>query len=143
MKLNFKTILIIAVAIIVLILIFSFSSPKESKEDVAKKNEINNLFAIWMNVSGPGDKVTLTQNEASIKKDLFDKLNIQEIASLKTYSLALNDMLKSKSEPWSATFLNSLAYLTTNFSTAKGIVGKTNASNIFSGFGLGSKPEAE
>ena len=140
MKLNLKTIIIIVVAIVILVVIFSFTSPKESKEDLAKKNEINNMFAVWMDVSGPGDKVTLTSNEAPIKKDLFEKLNIQEVTTLKTYSLALRDMLKSKSTPFSATFLNAIAYLTTNFRTAKDIVGKTNARNVFDGFGLGSVP---
>lgn len=129
---NLKYILIIIVVIVVLVMIFSFTSI-ESKEDATKKNEINNLFAIWMNVAGTGDQRTLTQNELAIKKDLFEKLNSQEIISLKSYSLALQDVLKNKNNP--VVFLNALAYLTQNFKTAKEIVGKTNASNLFANFG--------
>jgi hypothetical protein len=114
----------------------SFTPSQDSVEDQAKKNQINNMFNIWLDVAGSGDKATLIQNQVSIKQDLYDKLNIEEISSLTAYSIALRDMLNSKSIPLSATFLNSLAYLTSNFITAKEIVGKTNAANLFNSFGL-------
>ena len=101
------------------------------------------MFNIWMGIAGPGDKVTLTQNAPAIKKDIYDKLATEEVIKLKNYSVALQDMLNSKSTPLSATFLNSLAYLTSNFRTAKEIVGKTNASNVFANFGFGSVPAAK
>ena len=142
MKLNLKTIIIIAVVIIILVVIFSFTAAKNS-EDTVKKGEVDKMFNIWMGIAGPGDKVTLTQNAPAIKKDIYDKLATEEVIKLKNYSVALQDMLNSKSTPLSATFLNSLAYLTSNFRTAKEIVGKTNASNVFANFGFGSVPAAK
>jgi hemolysin activation/secretion protein len=141
MNKNLKYILVIAVIIIIVVVLMSFTAATDSKENSVKKSEVDGLFATWMNIAGAGDKLTLSQNEASIKKDLFDKLNSQEITSLKNYSTALQDMLNSKGTPWSATFLNSLAYLTTNFNSTKQIVGKTNASNIFANFGFSGLPK--
>lgn len=132
---NLKYILIIVVVIIIMIVIMSFT-PGESKEDTAKKNEINNVFAIWMNVAGTGDKQTLTRNELPIKKDLFNKLNAQEVLSLKNYSMALQNLLSVKGNVFDPLFINSLSYLTNNFGTTKTIIGKTSASGIFSKIGF-------
>jgi hypothetical protein len=137
MSKNLKYIIAIAVVILIVVLLMSFINPRDSAETTAKKDEINKMFAIWTDTVGSGDKITLLQNEVAIKKDLFDKLNVQEINSIKTYSVALRDMMKAKSQPFSAAFLNSLAYLTTNFSNAKQIISKTNASNVFDRFGFG------
>jgi hypothetical protein len=134
---NLKYILIVVFVIIILIVIFSFTSPTETKEETIKKNEINNMFAIWMNVAGAGDKQTLAQNEIPIKKDLYEKLNAQEILSLKGYSMALQNLMSVKSRPFDPLFLSSLAYLTTNFKTAKETIGKTSAKNVFANFGFG------
>ena len=141
MKFNLKTILIIVVAIIVLVVIFSFTSvdPKVAEQEKIKKTEIDNVFNIWMNIAGSGDQLTLTQNEAAVKKDLYDKLNAQEIVSLKSYSTSLQNLLSVKNKPFDPLFLSSLAYLTTNFNTTKAIVDKTNAKNIFANFGLPKK----
>ena len=94
------------------------------------------MFNIWLEIAGSGDKATLIQNQVSIKQDLYDKLNIEEISSLTAYSITLKDMFKSKGQPWSPEFLNSLAYLTGNFVSAKAIIAKTNAVNLFNNFGL-------
>jgi spermidine/putrescine-binding protein len=138
MNKNLKYILIFVVIVVIVVVLTSFTTitATDNKEASIKKNEIDGLFATWMNIAGSGDKLTLSQNEAVIKKDLFDKLNAQEISNLKNYSAAFQDMLNSKSTPWSVTFLNSLAYLTTNFTATKEIVGKTNASSVFANFGL-------
>jgi hypothetical protein len=133
-----KYILIVLVIIIVIVGLMSFTTITDSKEDTLKKSEINNMFSIWLNVSGSGDKQTLTTNEKSIKKDLFDKLTSQEVLSLKQYSLAIQDLLSSKNTPISALFLSSLAYLTQNFNMAKEIISKTNVSNVFANFGFGT-----
>ena len=120
----------------------SFVAPAKI-ENAQKKTEVDNMFNIWLDVAGPGDKVTLLQNQDAIKKDLIEKLDVQELTALKSYSLALRDMVKTKSTPWSPVFLNSLAYLTANFRTAKEIVGKTSASSVFANFGMGSASKAE
>ena len=130
-----KYILIITFVIIVIFSVMSFTS---EKQDVTKKNEVNNLFSVWMRIAGTGDQSTLKQNEASIKKDLYDKLNSQEILSLKNYSMAVQNMMSVKETPFNPLFINSLAYLTQNFKAAKEIISKTNASSIFSNFGFGA-----
>jgi len=141
MKFNLKTILIIVVVIIILVVIFSFTSPSK-KEDEIKKKEIDNMFAIWMNIAGPGDRLTLTHQEALIKKDIYDKLTNEEVIALKNYSMSVHDLLSVKSTPLNPLFISSIAYLTTNFKAAKEIVSKTSASSIFANFGFGSVPSA-
>jgi hypothetical protein len=138
---NLKYIIIIIIVIIVLVAIFAFSKkqPENTKQDV-KKKEIDNLFAIWMNIAGPGDRLTLTQQEAVIKKDLFDKLNDQEVLSLKDYSMAIQNFLSVKSNPLNPLFISSVAYLTTNFGNAKQIIAKTVANSIFVNLGINALP---
>lgn len=135
-----KYIIIIVVVIIILIAIFSFTTKKtETKQDV-KKKDVDDLFAIWMNIAGPGDRLTLTQQEQVIKKDLFDKLEDQEVLFLKDYSLAIQNFLSVKSTPLNPLFISSVAYLTTNFGNAKKIIAKTGASSIFANLGMNSLP---
>lgn len=138
MKNKLKYFLIAIVIIVIIITLMSFTT---AKEDAAKKKDIDNIFAIWLSLSGPGDKQTLIQNEVSIKKDLYDKLNSQEIFSLKGYSMALQNLMSVKNTPFDPLFLNSLSYLTINFTAVKQIIGKTNASNIFTNFGFGAVPK--
>ncbi len=135
MKFNLKYILIALVVIIIVLSIMAFSP---MQDDTVKKNEVDNLFAIWANISGPGDQQTLAKNEQAIKKDLYDKLDINEITSLKNYSASIQNFLSVKTKPFDPLFLNSLSYLTQNFNTAKATIGKTNAKNIFESFGLGA-----
>lgn len=132
MKLNIKTIIIVAVIIILLVLAYRFLSGNDSSDvDNQKKSEIDSTFAIWLTIAGDGDKATMIQNEAAIKKDLYDKLSTEEIISLKTYSVNVKTMLDNKTKPLSAEFLASSAYLVQNFNTAKSIVSKTGMSDIF------------
>jgi|ERR1700741_2697131 len=138
-KKNLTYILIGIVIIIVIVVLFSSSSTLvESQEDKQKKQDIDNTFAIWVNVAGKGDQQTLTENEASIKKDLFDKLNIQEVDAVKKYSIAIQDLMSVKDKPLNPLFITSIAYLTSNFNSIKEIVSKTNVSNIFGNFGIAS-----
>ena len=133
MKLNLKTIIIaVIIILIVMIIAFNFKGGSQSADDKQKMSEIDTMFAIWMTIAGEGDKKTMLQNEAAIKKDLYDKLTMEEILSLKTYSVNLKTMLDNKSRPLSAEFIGSLSYLTQNFKTNKDIVSKTGIRDIFS-----------
>jgi len=136
MNKTIKYIIGIAVIIVIIVVFMSFTPSQDNVLDQTKKNKVDGMFAIWLEVAGSGDRATLIQNQVSIKQDLYDKLNIEEISSLTAYSIALKDMLKSKGQPFSTEFLNSLAYITRNFVSAKAIVGKTNAVNLFNNFGL-------
>lgn len=136
MKLNIKTIIIIVAIIILLVVAYKFLlGDRSSALDNQKKSEVDTMFAIWISVVGEGDKKTMIQNELAIKKDLYDKLSMEEILALKTYSVNIKTMLDNKTKPLSAEFLGSTAYLAQNFNTAKGIVSKTGMSDIFNRIG--------
>jgi len=134
-----KPIIIVIVVLIIIVSVMAFTS--ESQEDITKKKDIDDLFVIWTNVAGSGDQQTLAQNEVAIKKDLFAKLNSQEVISLKSYSAALQNLLSVKTHPFNPLFISSVAYLTQNFNTAKTIINKTSASALFEKIGLGSVPK--
>jgi hypothetical protein len=144
MNKKLKYILIATFIIIVIVVVFNYfsSSSTSSKEDELKKIEIDNTFAIWQNIAPSGDKQTLTQNEVSIKKDLYDKLTSPEITSLKQYSTSIQNLLSVKNKPFDPLFLSSLAYLTSNFNSTKEIISKTNARNILPSFILGPIPQS-
>lgn len=144
MNKKLKYILIIAIIIIVIVVVFNYfsSSSASSQEDALKKSEIDDTFAIWQNIAPSGDKKTLVQNEISIKKDLYDKLNSTEITSLKQYSISLQNLLSVKNKPFDPLFLSSLAYLTSNFDAIKQVIAKTSASNILPSFILGPIPQS-
>lgn len=118
------------------------SNTSNNQEDSLKNSEINDMFNIWLDIAGPGDKQTLKQNEVSIKKDLFDKLTQNELTSLKQYSSAIKDILSVKNKPFDPLFLTSLSYLTSNFNSAKQIIAKTSASNLLPNFILGPVPQS-
>lgn len=144
MNKKLKYILIATFIIIVIVVVFNYfsSSSSSNQEDALKKSEIDNTFAIWQNIAPSGDKKTLSQNEVSIKKDLYDKLTTPEVTSLKQYSTSLQDLLSVKNKPFDPLFLNSLAYLTSNFNSIKQIIGKTSAGNLLPSFILGPIPQS-
>ena len=134
-----KYILIIAFVIVVIVVIYSLTTSEPSEDALkneVKKQEIDGTYSVWLNVAGSGDKQTLTQNEASIKQDLYDKLDLPEVTSLKQYSIAIQDFLSVKNKPLNPLFITSLSYLTTNFNAVKQIIGKTNAGSVLSNFML-------
>lgn len=130
---NIKVIIAVVIIIIVLVIVFNLISGKSEEEitNDQKKSSIDTMFAIWLTVAGEGDKKTMMQNEVAIKKDLYDRLTLDEVLSLKIYSTNLKMMLDNKTRPLSSEFIGSSAYLVQNFNTAKEIISKTGMKDIF------------
>lgn len=133
-----KTIIIVLVIVIV-IGAFYMLFIKKSDTDLLndEKNAIiNDTLNTWKSIAMEADKQYLTNNEITIKKDLQSKLNLDELKSLNSYSGELKNALNLKSTPLNVSFLNSVAYLTTNFNNIKQIVNKTSIKNVFNNFGF-------
>jgi hypothetical protein len=76
MNKTIKYIIGIAVIIVIIVVFMSFTPSQDNVLDQTKKNKVDGMFAIWLEVAGSGDRATLIQNQVSIKQDLYDKLNI-------------------------------------------------------------------
>lgn len=131
MKFNFKILILIVIIVLVVVVLFYAMGSGKEKKDVNKMSAIDSLFAIWLSIVGEGNKKTMLTNEVALKNDMYDKLSLDEINLLSTYSTNLKIFLKNKKRPFSPEFIGSFAYLAQNFNAVKDAISKTGFKDIF------------
>ena len=130
-----KTIIIIViVAIVIAIVVFLYNKRTTSQIDQAKTKKVDELYAIWKDVAGTESQM-LTDNEVKTKKEIYDKLMVEEIDFLTEYSTNFRTM---KREPniFTPTSILMVGYLAQNFQKAREIAAKTSMKDYFDKLGV-------
>ena len=126
MKNNIVKYVIFFVAILFIIFIVRFFMTSDKrKEDLKKKQKIDELYAIWISIASPSDVVMLsdTQKEKEIKLELYEKITNEELAFLYEYSDNFK-RYKLESNIFNPSAIVLFTNLTTNFNKLKEISSK-------------------
>ena len=133
MKNNIVKYVIFFVAILFIIFIVRFFMTSDKrKEDLKKKQKIDELYAIWISIASPSDVVMLsdTQKEKDIKLELYEKITNEELAFLYEYSDNFK-RYKLESNIFNPSAIVLFTYLTTNFNKLKEISSKVTVIRDF------------
>lgn len=133
MKKNIVKYVIFFVAILFIIFIVRFfMTSDKQKEDLNKKQKIDELYAIWISIASPSDVVMLsdTQKEKEIKLELYEKITNEELAFLYEYSDNFK-RYKQESNIFNSSAIVLFTYLATNFNKLKEISSKVSVIKDF------------
>lgn len=133
MKKNIVKYVIFFVAILFIIFIVRFFMTSDKrKEDLKKKQKIDELYAIWISIASPSDVVMLsdTQKEKEIKLELYEKITNEELAFLYEYSDNFK-RYKQESNIFNPSAIVLFTYLASNFNKLKEISSKVSVIKDF------------